>query len=227
MTSGKTAFLTAAIACLATAVTARAGVFRTIVVDGNVTDWTGIAPAFTDASGDSAPNSSGQTVDFTNVYVANDANYLYFRYQLAQPADPTTFQSNYFLNTDGNAGTGYGGGGGSELLIQGTGVFQENSGGFNDGALDPANTQIMVSNGGGTDSYEYRISRAATFNNGNPVFTSDTISLLLETDAASGAPADYAGPVSYTFADAATAPEPASLSLLALSALPMLRRRRA
>lgn len=54
--------------------------FRTIVIDGNDADWTGIQPIVTDPPGDENPLYAGVPgTDLAAVYMAHDDTYLYFR----------------------------------------------------------------------------------------------------------------------------------------------------
>ena len=52
---------------------------RTITVDGEVSDWDGLMPLITDPEGD---QTGGPEEDIKAVYVANDAECLYFRMEL-------------------------------------------------------------------------------------------------------------------------------------------------
>jgi hypothetical protein len=49
---------------------------RTITIDGNPNDWSGIPPFMTDASGDSACETG---TDIKSIYLANDDCFLYWR----------------------------------------------------------------------------------------------------------------------------------------------------
>ena len=49
--------------------------------------------AYTDEDGVNNPGG----VDFQNVYLANDNNYLYIRFTLQQPADPISYYNTYIL----------------------------------------------------------------------------------------------------------------------------------
>ena len=118
-----------AIACLFCC-GAMAGTFKTISIDGSFGDWAGVSLADTDP----LDNPSG--VDYGDVYVANDNNYLYIRFTLYAAADPFTFQQNIFIDADNTPGTGYGANGlGSEMLIQSGAGYQEKNGTFNEGGI--------------------------------------------------------------------------------------------
>src|SRR5436190_23345159 len=79
-----------------------AGTFKTISIDGSFGDWAGVPLADTDP----LDNPSG--VDYGDVYVANDDNYLYIRFKLYAAANPFTFMQNIFIDADNTPGTGYG-----------------------------------------------------------------------------------------------------------------------
>jgi hypothetical protein len=175
-----------------------AGTFKNISVDGSFADWAGV-PLL-----DSDPLDNPAGVDYSDVYVANDDNYLYIRFTLHAAADPFTFQQNIFIDADNNPGTGYGANGlGSEMLIQSGAGYQEKNGGFNEGGINGLGWAASPS-GAGTQ-FEVRISRAATYaSDGTPVFSSGTIALVLESD---GSPNEWAptSPVVYTFESAPVA----------------------
>lgn len=202
--------------------TARAD-FITITVDGDVSDWGAAAPLLTDA----ADNGTG--IDFNQVWIANDDDYIYVRFTLHSPGDPFTFQSNYFFDGDNDSGTGYNVDGlgifGSEMLVQAGAGYQEKNGGFNEGGINGLDW-LAAANGTSTE-FEFRVSRAATYaSDGDPVFTDTSIELLLQTD--SGArefAGDGANGIPYDFA---VIPEPATAAFLLLGGLALLglRRRR-
>ena len=73
-----------------------------IRIDGDFTDWT-VGPSATDPTGDDG--SSG--IDFTEITLANDENWLYLRFDTTVDVQPDEGQNLVFaLDTDMNAGTG-------------------------------------------------------------------------------------------------------------------------
>lgn len=192
---------------------ATAGSFKNIAIDGSFGDWTGVPLAHSDPT-----NSNPSVVDYKDIYVANDDNYLYIRFTLHAAANPFTFLQNIFLDADNNGLSGFGAGGyvGSEVLIQEGAGYQEKNGGFNEGAI---NGLGWASAGAGTE-YECRISRAATYaSDSQPVFASPAIAFVLEAEI-SFTPTEWApaiiGGVPYTF-EAAPAPLTTNLTLLNLT----------
>ena len=196
-----------------------AGTFKSITIDGDTSDWAGIAPAYTDEDG--VNNPSG--VDFQNVYLANDANYLYIRFTLMQPADPVTLGNTYiWLDNDNNSSTGFHPFGnplfGSSVMIIGDQAYQEAGGGFNEGTLS-AGVAYGASAIPGTD-FEFRIARNVTGVAGAfagvPLLDNSTIEVQLASETGNGdsLPSfpNY-GSLSYTFA---AVPEPASCALMGL-----------
>ena len=185
---------------------ALAGTFKNITIDGDVSDWVGVAPAYTDEDG--VNNPSG--VDFQNVYLANDANYLYIRFTLKQPANPFLGNTYIWLDNDNNSSTGFHPFGnlnfGSSLMIIGDQAYQEAGGGFNEGTLtngDVAYGAIAVP---GTN-FEFRISRSVTgvagAFTGVSLLNNATIEVQLASETGGGDSlpsfANY-GALSYTFA---------------------------
>ena len=77
-----------------------AGTYKQIPVDGNFADWAGVPVAYTQDS------DTTTSIAYTNIYLANDENYLYIRFAISASDDPFTSHQNIFLDTDNNAGTG-------------------------------------------------------------------------------------------------------------------------
>ncbi len=103
-------------------------VAKRIVVDGDVSDWAGVEPAYVDTVGD----GNGTEFDFAAAYLANDEDYLYIRISFADvvPFGEAGYRVNIAFNTDLDPGTGFGFGGqtGSEFFIQSGSVFDQRSG---------------------------------------------------------------------------------------------------
>lgn len=103
-------------------------VFATITVDGDVSDWAGIEPAYVDTIGD----SNGSAFDFAAAYIANDNEFLYIRITFAEdaPFGEEAGFVNLAFNTDLDPRTGFQFAGvtGSEFFIQAGGVFDQRTG---------------------------------------------------------------------------------------------------
>jgi hypothetical protein len=202
-----------------------AGTFANITIDGDTSDWAGIAPAYTDEDGVNNPGG----VDFQNVYLANDANYLYIYITLMQPADPVTLGNTYiWLDNDNNPATGFQPFGnpnfGSSVMIIGDQAYQEAGGGFNEGTLTTADVAYGASSIPGT-AFEFRIARdvtgvAGAFT-GVSLLDNTTIEVQLGTDGGGGDSlpswSNY-GTLNYTFATAPV-PEPTISALAGLGLL--------
>ncbi|MBL9171208.1 MAG: hypothetical protein JNN07_25980 [Verrucomicrobiales bacterium] len=162
-----------AILCIPTGM--QASTFKRITIDGNFADWAGVAPAYQD------PQENPNATDIKDVYVAHDEAFIYVRFSLHQAADPFTARNNFFINADGDSSTGFGGGRGSEMLIQSGAGYQEKNRGFNEGGITGLGWQAAPT--GAAKDFEFRFSRAATYaSDGEPVFASDLIGLYLEAE---------------------------------------------
>jgi hypothetical protein len=196
----------------------RAGTFQTITIDGNFADWSSVPLLYTDPQ-----DSPTTTMDYGNIYVANDASYLYVRFSNFNVAsNGFSSRQNLFVDADNNSATGFhvGGAGhvGSEMLIQGVGGFQEKNGGFNEGGI--TGLDLVRSPLGAGSEFEFRISRNATYaSDGQLVFANNTFAFVLESEDTPRTTFDYApdsGGLAYTFA---AVPEPSPLSLLAFGSV--------
>src|SRR5437016_7338929 len=153
-----------------------AGTYKHITVDGNLSDWAGVPVAYTQ------PVDTIQSIAYTNIYVANDENYLYIRFAISTSDDPFTARQNIFIDADNNTATGFGAGGyvGSEMLVQGGAGYQEKGGGFNEGGI--SGLGWMAAPAAPAMEFEMRIASNATYAMGaTPVFTGDTIGFVLES----------------------------------------------
>jgi len=168
-----------------------------VVIDGSFDDWASVPLAFTD------PQDSTESIDYKDVYITNDDQYIYMRVTLYSPGDPFDFHNNLFIDADSNPATGFAVGGiGSEMLIQSGAGYQEKNGAFNEGFINGLDYAIAPT-GNATD-FEFRFSRNATYaEDGLPVFTTNSITFALEAESSGFATKDIApdtGGFLYTFA---------------------------
>jgi hypothetical protein len=124
--------------------------------------------------------------------VAADDQYVYMRVSLYSAGNPADFHNNLFIDADSTLATGYAVGGiGSEMLIQSGVGYQEKDGGFNEGDINGLDYAIAPS-GNATD-FEFRFSRSATYAaSGLPVFTTNTLTFVLEAESSGFATKDLA-----------------------------------
>ncbi|MGI6456460.1 MAG: hypothetical protein ACOX5R_12705 [bacterium] len=102
-------------------------VYRTITVDGDISDWEGIPPAVQDTTGD-----GGIHYDFAAAYLANDLDNLYIRITFSEPQPYGSFYwyMNIAFDTDLNTMTGHQWpvDFGSEFNVQGPQLFDQRCG---------------------------------------------------------------------------------------------------
>jgi len=171
-----------------------------IVIDGSFDDWANVPIAYSD------PQDSTESTDYKDIYIANDADYLYLRVTLHSPSDLAIFYNNIFIDTDNDPSTGYSFRLGSDMLVQGGGGYKETAGVFNAGDVQDLDWAIAPE-GAATD-FELRISRHAKYaSDGSFVFpqvANGTIALVLEAENTSFATRDTAPDtdvLTYQFSD--------------------------
>ena len=167
-----------------------------IQLDGYFDDWSTLAPVFTDAAGDDG--TSG--IDFGSVWVANDQDYLYVRFETGADVQPDEQQQmRLYLDTDMNAGTGLSYGGiGAELMWE----F-----GYRDGTFTKGGTATVQHDDVGllmgptvsSTDFEIALRRDAVPANGQTLFSGDTVRFILRDAASGGDLAPNSGSISYTF----------------------------
>lgn len=167
-----------------------------IAIDGSFGDWTSEATTFSDTQGD-APNG----IDLLNLGISNDADYLFLRVELGEETLLTDFNDlTLFLDTDGNPLTG--------KILSGIGAELELNLGDREGRFYIGNSSdyIYLSDVGfrhlptvSSEIFEMAIWRGAEPDGDTPLFTSNTIKLLLR-DGVSGDYLPNAGnTLEYTF----------------------------
>ena len=177
-----------------------------IVIDGSFDDWAGVPLAFSD------PQDSTESLDYKDVYITNDDDFIYLRVTLWAPGDFSDFHNNLFIDADNDVATGYAVSGiGSDLLMQSGGGYEEQPGAFNNGTASALDWRMMP--GGASTNIEFRLSRHAIYDNtGLPVFTTNRLAIVLEAEDAGFATRETApdsGGYVYTF----VAPSQLTISL--------------
>lgn len=215
--------------------------YQTIAVDGAFTDWAGVGQVFgTDLVG---PGADGGRLELRNVYVANDADYVYIRFTTHE-ATPSWINWRFTVWVNGDAGDANGFYSDDQpwkfRIIEGEG-FQTVRGAadgasqFNDGAIGGLDYQYS---GGAVNDVEMRLSLSAFYADAlhpDSVANSYFNELVFPNNAFTfrivgndvGGIAHSTGAISYTVA---AIPEPsafASLVGLGVLGLAAARRRRA
>jgi endonuclease/exonuclease/phosphatase family metal-dependent hydrolase len=165
-----------------------------IQLDGFFDDWADVTPLYMDAAGD------GGTVDFRNVAVANDQDYLYIRFEVTGDVQPDEQQNmELYLDTDLNAATGTAFGGiGAEL----TWKFGTRSGTFKPTATSYTvahdNIGLMMGPTVSNNQFELALKRNIIPGGTSVLMANPTVRFILR-DATSGDLAPNTGSISYTF----------------------------
>ena len=175
--------------------------YAAISIDGNKSDWASVSTVLTDAASDGVP-------DIVLIKAANDEDYLYLLVEYAAATDTNTFNSSpslfLSLDTDNNPATGFDVFGigliGAEVSWQNDFAFSQDAANFNTGGTFTDAVPQILPYAANSTFQEYRIARNATYDTGGgsqPVFPNNNVGLAFWSD---GAPAEFAGAFSYTFA---------------------------
>ena len=212
--------LTGASLTMALAMTgsAQAGTFATITIDDAYGDWAGVPVV------DSDPMDNPGFVDFADTQIANDNDFLYIRNTYWGPKALGTFMG---IDIDDDFNTG--------ANIFGLNLIGQDAGWQDDFPF--TSTDLLFNDGLGMSgdffgsgagllspyadvtSREMAISLDVLLNVDNSaLFPDNTIRILFWTDQSAG---DVTTVINYTLV-----PEPASMALVGLGGLAMLRRRR-
>jgi len=171
-----------------------------IQLDGFFEDWLAVSPLAADD-----PNDGG-TVDFANVWVANDQDYLYIRFETGGEVQPDEQQDiRLYMDTDMNAGTGTSFNGiGAELVWQlgnRTGTF------YSPGAttIDHPDIGLLIGPTVSNTEFEVALRRDALPNGSDPLFPGGQVRFVLR-DVDSGDTMPDSGGLSYVFAAGSDVP---------------------
>jgi methionine-rich copper-binding protein CopC len=178
-----------------------------VIIDGAFDDWAGVTPIYTGES------NNPTVTNFKDIYVYNDANYIYLRVTTWDPTVLAIWYNNFFFDTDNDFTTGNTGWGGAEMLIQGGAGYQEKNGGFNEGGID--GLDWLCEPAVEATDFELRFSRGATYaSDSQPVFTTNVINFAFDAENTSYQPVNRApatGTLSYTLVESVSPPGPLSI----------------
>lgn len=205
-------------------VTAHAGTYKTITIDGDFSDWADVPVLTTET-----PMAAGP-VQFVSLSVANDGENLYMRVVYTAEVAVNYGGTNIYIgiDTDNNPSTGFDVYGlgivGSEVAWENDYAFQQDNGVWNTEQGVTGGAAAISPYASTTIQQELSISLSATYTNGGSlVFPNDTIAIVFYTTTSE---ASLLGKGVYTFA----IPEPGhyamGVSALAVIALLAFRRRR-
>jgi len=165
-----------------------------IQLDGFFDDWTAVSPLATDN-----PNDGG-TVDFADVWVANDRDYLYIRFETGGEVQPDEQQDiRLYFDTDMDAGTGTSFGGiGADMVWElgnRTGTFYSQG----TSTIDHPDIGLLIGPTVSSTEFELALRRDALPNGSDPLFPGNQLRFILR-DATSGDRLPDSGGLNYTFA---------------------------
>jgi endonuclease/exonuclease/phosphatase family metal-dependent hydrolase len=160
-----------------------------IQLDGLFEDWAAVSLMASDN-----PNDGG-TVDFADVWVANDQDFLYIRFETGGEVQPDEQQDiRLYIDTDLNAGTGTSFGGiGAELVWE----LGNRNGSFKGSAIDHPDIGLLIGPTVSNTEFELALRRDAT-PNGSALFPGNQLRFILR-DASSGDTVPNSGGITYTF----------------------------
>ena len=182
-----------------------------IILDGEFDDWDTLSPAYVDPSGD-APEGS---VDFGQIWITNDEQYLFLRFELGVEVILQDFNEIcLYLDTDDDASTG--------LSIQGIGAELSWTFGSREGMFYIGDAGQPISQGvlgvvsaptvSGT-AFEVALDRTAIPDGQRLLFNNETVRLVMWDIQSDDRLPDASGGIEYTFDDNTVLPELENRSL--------------
>jgi len=187
LTRPKFCVILIAVLCAATAQASLAP----ITLDGDFDDWAALSPVHDD-SGD-----NGGTVDFGRVWVANDQDYLFIRFEIEGEVQSDEQQNmRLYLDTDMNSGTGISLNGiGADLMWE----FGWREGTFRSSTtVEHADVGLMMGPTVSNTEFEVAFRRNAFPDGSNALFPGPNLRFVLR-DMDSGDLAPNSGSISYAF----------------------------
>jgi len=174
-----------------------------IQLDGSFDDWAALSPLASDN-----PNDGG-AVDFGDIWVANDQDYLYIRFETGGEVQPDEQQDlRLYVDTDLNASTGVGFGGiGAELVWE----LGNRQGSFRGSFIDHPDVGLLIGPTVSNNEFELALRRDARPTGSTLLFPGDQLRFVLR-DVTSGDIAPNSGGVVYTFAAGSDVAETVSLA---------------
>ena len=155
-----------------------------IQIDGYFDDWNAVTAVHDDSNDDAGP------VDFGRIWVANDQDYLFFRFETGGEVQPDEQQNmRLYIDTDMNSSTGtYFNGIGAELMWE----FGWREGTFKDGGtytVDHYDVGLQMGPTVSNTEFEVAFKRNAVPAGGQSLFNGRNIRFILrDTDSADVAP---------------------------------------
>jgi len=172
-----------------------------IQMDGFFGDWAAVSPLATDASGD------GGVVDFGSVWVANDQDYFYLRFETGGEVQPDEQQDIWlYVDTDMDAGTGTSYGGiGADLVWQFGRRLGQFYGPSNSQNIGHADIGLLIGPTFSNTEFELALRRDALPNGLDPLFPGTQVRFIFR-DAVAGDKMPDSGSLSYSLAAGNNAP---------------------
>ncbi len=132
--------------------------YAEISINDDFSDWPPAALCLSDPENDNGSAPS----DIREVWVANDDSNLYLRVVTWNSHDYPASGNNTYFDTDRTAGTGFNPFGldilGSEMLLQGSSLFSQGDGGFNDGSI--GSSMVAPTGNAAATEWEFAIPRS-------------------------------------------------------------------
>jgi len=195
--------------------------YMNITIDGDFADWASVSTIASD------PADNPGSIDFLTLQVANNENFIFIRYTLAEIFNPQSGSGTFLaIDEDNNVATGFDIYGlgivGSDAGWQNDFPFEQATGNYNTGGGLSGATYLASPYGADTTSVEISIPRTATHTvGGAPIFPADgeTIRVAAWNQEGSG---DILGGA-YTFT---AVPEPASVMMMGIGGFLLFLRSR-